>query len=235
MKTQIEEDQLILCTVRKIEGTTVFVDIEGGGHGTIVMSEIAAGRIRNIRDYVYPNKKIVCKVLRVAEDHIELTFRRVTGKERDEVIERYQKEKTFLSILKTSVKEPEKVIEKINENYELSEVFDRAREEPEVIKPFVSKEEFEKLSKILLEKREKEKEAKKIFVLKSFAPDGLEEIKEMLKGITAEVHYLGSSQFSIETKAKDFKDANHALESALGEIAKRAKAKSAQFELAKEK
>ena len=235
MTTELEEDQLVMCTVKRIEGTTVFVDIEGDGHGTIFLSEIAAGRIRNIRDYVSPNKKIVCKVLKIAKDHVELTFRRVTAKERDEVMEKYQKEKTFLSILRTSVKEPEKTVEKIRAHGELSEIFDRARENPAVIKPFVGKEEFEKLSKILLEKREKEKEAKKIFILKSFAPDGLEQVKEIVRGIKAEIRYLGSSQFSIVIKAKDFKDANHALESALGGIEKRAKAKSAYFELVKEK
>lgn len=231
MNAELEEDQLVLCTVVKIEGTTVFVNIEGNGPGTIVLSEIAAGRIRNIRDYVSPNKKIVCKVLKITKDHVELSFRRVTGKERDETMEKYDKEKTFFSILKTSVKEPEKTIEEIKENEELSEFFDKARENPEIIKPFVKKEEYEKLSKILLEKREKEKQAKKLFILKSFSSNGLEIIKDILKGIPADIRYLGSSQFSIETKAKDFREANHKIDMALKEIETRAKSKSAHFEL----
>ena len=60
----IKTDDLILCTVKKIEGTTVFVDLGDSIHGTIVFSEIAAGRIRNIREYAIPGKKIVCKVLK---------------------------------------------------------------------------------------------------------------------------------------------------------------------------
>ena len=34
-----EEGQIVLCTVDKIAGTTVFVKIEGDGEGTITTSE----------------------------------------------------------------------------------------------------------------------------------------------------------------------------------------------------
>src|SRR3989338_5808626 len=98
----LKEDDLVLCKVKKVEGTTVFVDIENEAPGSIVMSEIAAGRIRNIRDYVSPNKKIVCKVLKIYSDHVELSFRRVTAKEREFVIENDKKEKTLLNMLKTT-------------------------------------------------------------------------------------------------------------------------------------
>ena len=77
------EGDIILCTVEKIEGISVFVTIDKGGTGSIVTSEIAPGRIRNLRDYVVPNKKIVCKVLKVDPNgHVHLSLRRVTAKER---------------------------------------------------------------------------------------------------------------------------------------------------------
>jgi len=54
---EIKEGDLVIATVKKIEGTTVFVEIEDSEiKGSIVFSEIAAGRIRNIREYVVPNK-----------------------------------------------------------------------------------------------------------------------------------------------------------------------------------
>ena len=92
---EIKEDDVVLCTVKKIQKTTVFVDVEGDGEGSIVMSEIAAGRIRNLREYVTPNKKIVCKVLRFINGHPQLSLRRVTAGERDTVLNRHKKEKTF--------------------------------------------------------------------------------------------------------------------------------------------
>src|ERR1041384_2782866 len=105
---ELKQDELVLCTVKKIEGTTVFVTIEEYGlEGTIVFSEIAAGRIRNIREYAVPNKKIVCKVFKIQPDHIELSFRRVTGAERDSLIERFRQESTFKTMLKQIVKNPD--------------------------------------------------------------------------------------------------------------------------------
>ena len=69
-RQELEEGQIVLCTVEKILGTTVFVKIEGNGEGTITTSEISPGRIRNLRDYVVPGKKIVCKILSIKEDRI---------------------------------------------------------------------------------------------------------------------------------------------------------------------
>ncbi len=45
---EVKEDDIVMCAVKKIEGTAVFVQIENNGEGSIVMSEIAAGSIRNI-------------------------------------------------------------------------------------------------------------------------------------------------------------------------------------------
>ena len=98
--TNIKEDDILMCTVTKIEGTTVFIKTESGETGTIVFSEIAAGRIRNIRQHVTPNKKIVCKVLRVSKGNLELSLRRVTATEREQILDEYKKEKSLLGMLK---------------------------------------------------------------------------------------------------------------------------------------
>ena len=75
---KMEEGDLVLCTVKRIIGTTVFVDIEGNGEGTIITAEIAPGRIRNLRDYVSPGRKIVCKILSLKGKQINLSLRRVS-------------------------------------------------------------------------------------------------------------------------------------------------------------
>ena len=76
--------------MKRISGTTVFVSIEDDGEGTIITSEIAPGRIRNLRDYVVPGKKIVCKILSIDKaGNIHLSLRRVTDKEKREVMEQY--------------------------------------------------------------------------------------------------------------------------------------------------
>ena len=111
---ELEVGDVVLCTVDRIVGTVVFVKIEGDGEGSIITSEIAPGRIRNIRDYVVPKKKIVCKVLRITGDRIDLSLRRVTPKEQKEVKEQYKQEKSSESILKSVLGDKtSKIIEEI--------------------------------------------------------------------------------------------------------------------------
>jgi translation initiation factor 2 alpha subunit (eIF-2alpha) len=229
---EIKETDIVLCTVRKIEGTTVFVTIDNyEKEGSIVFSEIAAGRIRNIREYVSPNKKIVCKVIKMYQDHVELSFRRVTATERDAVMEKSKQETTFKTMLKQVVSAPEKYITEIQKDLSIQEFLSQAKENPKIISNYFSKTEAEKLTKMLLEKKEKDKEAKRTFTLKSDSNSGINDIKSILSTKDAEVSYLGSSQFAITTKAKDFKEANAKLNLILDKISKAAKDKKCLFEI----
>lgn len=227
---EITEGSLVLCTVKKIEKTTIFLEIEGNGEGSMHLSEVAAGRIRNLRDYVFPNKKIVCKVLAIEPGNIQLSLRRVTAKERESVLEHSKKEKRFISMLKVVLPNPEELIRKIRENHDLVDFLEEAHDSPAILEKFFTKNESEKLIKIFSEKAEKEKIIKKLFKLSSFSPNGLADIKEILSLPEAEICYLGSSKFSIQVKAKDFKEANKKLLSLLQQIEKRAKEKHASFE-----
>ncbi len=229
--TEIKEDDIVMCTVRKIEGTTVFVDIDEDGPGTIVMSEIAAGRIRNIRDYVTVGKKIVCKVLKAAKAQIELSLRRVTAKEKEEIKDKYEKERNLFSMLKSSTKNPEEILKKIKQEYEARDFLEEAKINPEITEKFFPKAEAQAFTKILSEKKEKEKIVKKTISIKSLSSSGINDIKEALQlPKNVEIRYLGSSKFSISSKGKDFKEANHQVQTALEQIKSRAKEKKLIFE-----
>src|SRR3989338_7649326 len=95
-----QEGDLIICKVTDIVKTTVFVETLDGLKGSIVFSEVAPGRIRNIRAHVVPNKIIVCKILSARNDHLFLSLRRVKDKEKKELLEEYKKEKSLESLIK---------------------------------------------------------------------------------------------------------------------------------------
>lgn len=230
---KIKEDDVVLCTVKKIEGTTVFLEIEGNGQGSIIMSEVAAGRIRNLRNYVAPNRKVVCKVLKVGANNVELSLRRVTAKERVLVMDQYKKERNFISILKTSVKNSETILKKIKSSYNLADFLEEARNNPKLLEKFMTKTEAQKLSKLLEEKREKERKIKKVITLKSSSSSGLADIQEILNLPDSDIHYLGSSRFSISASSTDFKQAQQKIDLALEQIEKRAKQKHALLEIEK--
>lgn len=227
----LKEDDLVLCTVKRIEGTTVFLEVEGEGEGSLVMSEIAAGRIRNLREYVIPNKKIVCKVLKLINGHPQLSLRRVTTKEKEQVLEEHQKDKTFSSLIKTIVKDPEKVISRIKEEKELWKLYDEVKENPKILESYFTKEDSAKLSKIFSEKKDKEKTAKKIIKIQSTQDSGINDIRLILDTKEAEIHYLGSSKFSISAKGKDFKDINIVLNRIIEKIQQKAKEFKASLEV----
>jgi len=232
-KKQLKEEDIVMCTVKRIESATVLIEIEGNGEGNIALSEIAAGRIRNIRDYVSPNKKIVCKILKIQNNNIQLSLRRVTGKEREEIQERYKKEKTFTTLLKAVLGSSDNVLSKIREKHELWEFIEKIKESPSLIEEFMEKDKAAGLLKMLSEKKEKEKIVKKIISVKSPSNQeaNINDIKGSLLSSGVEIHYLGSSVFSVSAVGKDFKEADHKVSCAIQEMEKQAKARKLSFEV----
>jgi translation initiation factor 2 alpha subunit (eIF-2alpha) len=231
---KLEEGLIVLCTVKKIVGTTVFIKIDDYDcEGTIITSEIAPGRIRNLRDYVVPNKKIVCKVLRIDQKgHIDLSLRRVTAKEQKEIKDTYKKEKSLAATLKTISKDSEKIIEKIKGKTSLAEFFEQAKENPSVLDKLMSKEEASKLLKILKEKKEKEVIVKRRFSLSSQAEDGIQKIKKILP---EQATYLAAGKFQITIKNSNYKEANTKLNNMLKDLEQKAKQENCTFSLEKQK
>jgi len=230
---ELEEEQIVLCTVKNIAGTAVFCKIEGyEKEGTMITSEVAPGRIRNLRDYVSPGRKIVCKILKIDKENIYLSLRRVSAKERKEVLETYERERNLAATIKTISKEAENIIKKIKEESSLVEFLEQAKENPKLLENLMSKEEAEKLLKILKEKKEKEVIVKKKFSLKSEAEDGIVRIKRVLPE-EQNITYLAAGRFSLEIKNKDYKDANSKLMQILQDIEKKAKQEGCVFSMEK--
>jgi len=179
MQTELEEGDIVLCTVDKIVRTNVFVHIEGHGEGTIILSEIAPGRIRNIRNYVVPKKKIVCKVLRIKKGNIDLSLRRVSKKERKEKLEEVKQEKSYSSIIKSVVKDKtEEIIIKIKKGDDLLSFFQEAKENPKKLEEFFTKIDSKKILDILNTQKQKRAIVKKEISLITKKPDGLNLIKK---------------------------------------------------------
>lgn len=210
----LEVGDFVLCTVDRIVGTVVFVRTEDDKEGSIIMSEIAPGRIRNIRDYVVPKKKIVCKVLRVSPNgNIDLSLRRVTQKEKKEVMEQNQQEKSYTSILKSVLGDKaEEIIKKISEKDKIFSFLEEAKADPHELEKLVGKKDSEKILDILNIQKKKKKIVKKEISLTAIKPNGIILIKKILenfKGIN--VKYISAGRYSLETESEDIKTADKKL------------------------
>ena len=161
--TNLEVGDIVLCTVDRIVGTIVFVKIKGEGEGSIIISEIAPGRIRNLREYVVPKKKIVCKILRISDNgNINLSLRRVTQKEKKEILEEDKQEKSYISILKRVLDEKaEQAIKEISETNNLFDFLQEAKENSKDLEKIISKEDTKKILDIIKTQKQKKNIIKK--------------------------------------------------------------------------
>jgi len=229
--TNLEVGDIVMCTVEKVERTIVFVKIDGDREGSIIMSEIAPGRIRNIRDYVVPKKRIICKVIRLSGNRIDLSLRRVTPKEQKEIKEKNKQEKSFKSILKTILKDKsEKIIKEIIKTDSLYDFFQETKENPKRLEKLVGKIDSKKIIDILKTQKKKKAILKKEISLTTTKSNGLELIKEILGNIKdAEIKYISAGKYSIQTKADNMKEADNKLKAIFEQIEKQAKKEGLEF------
>ena len=103
-----EEGEIVLCTVNKILYHAIFVNLDeyNNTEAMVHISEIAPGRIRNLRDYVSEGREIICKVLRIDREkgHIDLSLRRVNSHQRQEKLDEIKQELKSESLIKNLAK-----------------------------------------------------------------------------------------------------------------------------------
>src|SRR3989338_2887766 len=252
MKHELEEGEIVLCTVDKIVGTTVFVKLENDGEqfhidkgnsdnrleGTITMSEISPGRIRNLREFVSPGKKIACKILKIQGDRIYLSLRRVKQNEKKELLDKISKEKSFQAILKTVLRENfEDTIEKIQKNYSLTNFFSEIKENSKILEKYVNKEYADKIKKIIESKKEKPKEIKQFFKFSNKSNNGMILIKRILldsiKNSKCKISYIAAGRYRISIQGENLKELGSHMNSALTFIEKEAKKNKCFYEVEK--
>jgi len=229
----LEVGDIVLCTVDRIVGTIVFVKIEENGEGSIIMSEVAPGRIRNLRNYVVPKKKIVCKVLRISGDRIDLSLRRVTQKEQKEIKEQYKQEKSHINILKSILgKKADDIIKEILKEEKIYEFLNEAKKNPKKLEKILGKKDSEKVLKILKAQKQKKIIVKKEILLKTIKPNGLELIKNLLEKIKeVDIKYISAGKYSIKTESTNPKTADNKLKEIISEIEKKAKKIGVEFSM----
>ena len=236
---EFEEGQIVLCTVDKIAGTTVFVKIGENEEGTVTTSEIAPGRIRNLRDYVVPGKKIVCKILSIRNGRIQLSLRRVKQNERKELLDKIQKENNYRAIIRTVLgkENAEKIIENINKEKSLTDFFEELKEKPAILSKYFKKEDAEKIIKIIESKKDKPKEIKNIIKLSSKSSDGINLVKDIInsscKNSKCDVSYIAAGKYNLKILGPDFKQIKTEINRVTEEIEQQAKKKNCEFELEK--
>jgi len=231
---EIKEEDLVLCTVERIESNTVFAKLEDGREATLIISEIAPGRIKNLREYVVPNKKIVCKVLRIQGSRVDISLRRVSSKDKKEFLETKAFENNVRIAFKQILKEKfEEVLENILNNYpSIKEFSEKSKEDKSLIKKYFPAESVELIEKTI-NKKQKDVEVKKIIKTKCLESNGISRIKEIFSSPNKEIEvlYLAAGTFQVKSKGEDYKQANQKLDLFTKDLENRSKKQNCEFEI----
>tara|TARA_Y100000310_G_scaffold113909_2_gene112355 strand:+ start:1184 stop:1891 length:708 start_codon:yes stop_codon:yes gene_type:complete len=228
----MEEGDIVLCKVEKVTNTITFVRLPNGKEGTIISSEISPGRIKFMRQFVVPNKTIVCKILEISGDHIKLSLRRVNSKEKKEVMQKFKQEQSIKTAFNQILKEDfEKINETILEDFEnLSEFLDKSKEDKNLLKKYLPKDKIVSIEK-LTEKRKKNSELKQSIQIKCFEDDGVKKLKEIfdIENPEVSVNYVSAGNFTLSLGVKDFKEGKKTMQELLENMEKKAKKYNCEF------
>ena len=231
-----EENEIVLCTVKKILFHVVFVSIDEYKNleGMVHISEVSPGRIRNLRDFVKENKRIVCKVLRIDRERkqIDLSLRRVSTTQTINKLTEIKQEEKAEKILEIVAKKVGISLEdiykevgyKIIEKYgTLTSFFYKlVKEDEDLLKELTSSQKISsELTKIIKEKiKLPEIKISGILKLSSSAPDGINIIKKNTKNTDdlnkkkkyqIKITYLGAPRYQLTVIAPDYKSAEMEL------------------------
>jgi translation initiation factor 2 subunit 1 len=230
-----EEGELALCTVTSVQFHSVFVDLdEYGKSGLVHISEVAPGRIRNIRDFVKEGKKIVCKVLRINEEkgYIDLSLRRVNESEKTKKIDFIKREQNAEKIIEIAAKKIgiktedlyNEISSKILKNYiSIHEFFEQVAKDPKAMEGLDVDKSHAKILEDIIKIRIKPSEVEISGKLKItlYDPNGIGIIKESLSkaqestGGRVKINYLGSGLYRFMLKAPDYKEAEKLMKNAV--------------------
>ena len=230
-----ESGDLVIATIKTVMDYGVYANLdEYNKRGFLHISEISSARIRNIRDFVRENQKMVLKVLRVdlEKGHIDLSLRRVTKRERIEKIKSWKKDRKGDALLYVVAERAglskeeihQKVGAVLEEKYGLYEGFEKAlKEGVEVLVDLKIPEDLAKIIFQVAEERIKVKtvQVRGVIEVRCPKPNGVKCIQEAFKNTKKtqeakdskiEFSVIASPKYRVEVSADNWKRAEELIE-----------------------
>jgi translation initiation factor 2 subunit 1 len=236
-----EVGDLVVASVTRVVdyGAYVKLDEYEGVEGLIHISEIASTYVKNIRVHVREGQKLVLKVLRVSSQRaqVDLSLRRVTGREKSEKMLEWKKVKKADSIIKGAAEklkatedDVSKVKSIIYEKFDNPfDAFEEATDDGEEIfsKLGISEEWAKTLTEVARSKIRLEKaKVTGTVELTCTKTEGVEAIRQALRGAkkvkksrgtTIKIYTVGSPRYRLEVRSKEITDAQATLNLAIDE------------------
>ncbi|MGZ7048389.1 MAG: translation initiation factor IF-2 subunit alpha [Methanobacterium sp.] len=228
-----DEGDLIVGTVHKVLGYGAFASLEEyeGKEAFIHISEVSSGWVKNIRDFVRENQKIVARVLRVnpKKGHVDVSMKRIREDQRTRKIQQWKIEQKAEKLLEIAAKTIEKDLDTayeeigykiINEFGDLYEAFETSAEEGETA--LTSRDIDGEWAKTITEVAKKNISPPEVHIsgyinLHSYAPNGVEVIREALSTVESDevaVQCVGAPRYRLIVTSSDYLTAENLLKEA---------------------
>ncbi|MDR0911552.1 MAG: translation initiation factor IF-2 subunit alpha [Methanobrevibacter sp.] len=224
------EGELIVATVYKVLNYGAFAKLEEyeGKEAFIHISEVSAGWVKNIRDYVRENQKIVARVLRVnpSKGHVDASLKRIREDQRTKKIQQWKIEQKAEKFLELTAKNLDKNLDvAYNEvGYELMDIFG------DLYGAFESASEdgasslknegiSEEWAEAIFEVASKNITPPEVHIsgyvdIETFVPNGVDIIREALKAAESEdisVQAVGAPRYRLTVTSTDYIQAEKQL------------------------
>lgn len=232
-------EELVMCTVKKVfpQGAFVTLDEYGGKEGMVHISEVASGWIKNIRDHVRENQKVVCKVLAVdpARQQVDLSIRRVKDSERRWKAQRVKLNQRAEKLLELAASRLGKTLDQAYEEvgFKLQEKFgdlysamEAAAKDSSSLTGLIDESWLKIIAELAKDTIQTPSyKVAGIVILSSTAPNGVEIIKSAMinardsvrdEDVNVDIYYVGAPRYRIEVTAPSYKAAENAMQRAVG-------------------
>ncbi len=229
-----EVGDLVIATIENVTDYGAYAKLdEYDKRGLLHVSEISSSWIRNIRDFVRENQKMVLKVLRtdIEKGHIDMSLRRVTKRERIEKIKSWKKERKAEALLRGVAEKvgmsPEELYQKagvlLEEKYGLYEGFEEvAKDGVETLTKLGIAEDLSKAFAQVAEERIHVKlvKVKGTVEVRCMKPNGVKCIQdafvsakkaEKSRDTDVAFHIIAAPKYSVEVAADNWKRAEEVL------------------------
>lgn len=236
-----ENGELVVCTVTSVKNFGAFVTLDeyDAKEGFIHVRDLASGWVKYVRDFIREGQKVVCKVLGVdsAKGHIDLSLKSVNDHQKREKIQQWKNEKKAEKLLEIVAKRMSISLDKAYDQFgnqllkdydSLYASFEAVAEDPEGF----SSDYKGKWVKTFVEVAQENVVLPYVnisgyFELRSYEPDGIEDIKAALKAgqeaagdADVQITSIGSPKYRIVVTTEEYKEAEDILKKVSGAVIK---------------
>lgn len=236
-ENNIKVGDIYICKVTRIlqHGANILIG-DTGKEGFIHISEISKRWVSNVKDILKEGSQIVCKVIDVSPQMVELSAKRVTDNEKKQALKEWSIENRIRKLIEVTDKNANSIIEDIKKKFgSLYNFYDElASGNTSAIDKVDVKDETKEALLSFVEKSRKKLTIKTELTIRSLDPNGIEKIRNFLSEKFSDkkyydISYIKAPEYLLTVSAETPKKTLAENKKILSEMEKKSKEFNLEF------